>query len=88
MMKPLQKPLVHKAVKESHLLRGIFQHISDNILEHPLRQKHIVLQVGKGNLRLDHPELRRVAGRVGIFRAERGAKGVDLFKSHGIRLAV
>ena len=49
---------------------------------------HVVLQVGKGDFRLNHPELGRVAGGVGVFRPEGGAEGIDVPESHGVGLAV
>src|SRR5207248_10913369 len=44
-------------------------------------QIHIALQIAKGHFRLDHPELRRVASRIGILRAEGGAESVDVGES-------
>ena len=43
----------------------------------------IIIQVGKGHFRFDHPEFSRVARSVGIFGPECGAKGVDIRKRHG-----
>jgi energy-coupling factor transporter ATP-binding protein EcfA2 len=84
----LQQPLIHKTVKEIHLLRRVLKHIADDILEHAFRQYHIILQIGKSDLRLDHPELGRMAGRIGVFRPEGRPEGIDVFKRHRIRLYI
>ena len=73
----IQQSLVHKAVEEVHLLRAVLQHIADHIFQHGLGQLHIVLKIREGDLRLDHPELRRMACGVGILGAEGGAEGVN-----------
>ena len=57
-------------------------------LQEPFRQRRIVGEVGKGNLRLDHPELGEVAAGIGVFGAERRAKRVDLSERETIRLHV
>ena len=88
MLQALQQPLVHELIKERHLLRRILQYISDDIFQHGLRQHHIVLQIRKGHLRLNHPELRRMAGGVGILRPEGRAEGIYVFKSKCIRFHV
>ena len=44
---------------------------------------HVVVQLEKGHLRLDHPELGQMPRRVRVFRAERRAKGVDLAQRAG-----
>ncbi len=66
----------------------MLQHVADDILQHTLRQHHVVFQIGKGNLRLNHPELCRMAGRIGILRAEGRAKGVDILKGHRVSLPI
>ena len=70
MMQTIQQPLVNKIVKEIHLLRRVLQHIIDDIFEHSFCQIHIVLEIRKCHLRLDHPELSRMACRVGILGTE------------------
>ena len=55
----------------------------DHILGHGLGGVHIGVQVGKGHLRLDHPELGGVAGRVALLGAEGGSEGVHLAQRHG-----
>ncbi len=87
-VQPIQQALVQELVEEGHFLGSVLQHIGNDELNHILRQTHIVLQVGEGNLRLDHPELGGVAGGVGVFRPEGGAEGVDIAEGHGEGLAV
>jgi hypothetical protein len=49
---------------------------------------HIILQIGKGDLWLDHPELGQVSGRVGALCAEGRAECVDGTEGAGVVLAV
>lgn len=49
---------------------------------------HVVVQVCKGDLGLDHPKLGQVARRVGVFCAEGRAKGVDGAKGGRVVLGV
>ena len=88
MVQPLDEPLVHKLVKEIHLLRRVLQHIADHMLEHCLRDYHVVRQVRKRHLRLNHPELRRMSGRIGIFRPESRTECIYVLKRKGICLHV
>ena len=83
MIQPFQKPAVNQRMKEIHLLRRFLQHIADHIFQHGFCQLHIILQVRESHLRLNHPELRRMAGGIGILRPECGAKGIDLPESLG-----
>ena len=88
MVQAIQQPLVHKFIEKLHFLRGAFQHIGDDVLQHILSQTHIVLQVGKGNFWFNHPEFGGMTGRVGIFRPEGGAEGVDIAEGHGKGFAI
>ena len=87
-VQPVQQVFVHILVEEGHLLGGVLQHVGNDILDHVLRQAHIVLEVGEGDLRLDHPELGGVAGGVGVLGAEGGAEGVDVAEGHGEGLTI
>ena len=84
MIQPIHQSLIHKLMKEIHLLFGIFQHITDNMLQHGLRQHHIVRQIRKCHLRLYHPKFRRMSCRVGIFRPEGRTECIYVFKSKSI----
>ena len=87
-VEPVQESLVHKGVKEVHLLRRVLQHIVNDIFQHGLRQIHVVIKVRKSHLRLDHPELRRMPCSVGVLCPECGAEGIDIPESLGKGLAV
>ena len=87
-MQPVQQSLVDELIEEIHLLRRLFQHIADDVLQHRLGQIHIVLEICKGNLRLDHPEFGGMPCRVGIFRPERRSEGIDIAECLGERLAL
>ena len=63
-------------------------HIGQHKLQHIRGQGHVVLEVGKGDLRLNHPELRGMALGVGLLGAEGGAKGVHLAEGHGHALGL
>ena len=56
--------------------------------DHGLGIVHIVAQIGKGHLGLDHPELGGVALGVGLLRPEGGAEGVHVAEGHGEVLGV
>ena len=84
---PVEQPLVPHLVHELEVLHAVVQRILDEVLEEVLGQFHVVLQVVKGGLGLNHPELRGVARRVGVLGAERGAEGVDAAQREGTQLA-
>ena len=84
----VDEALVDKLVEECHFLRRVLQHVGDDELDHVLGELHVVGEIGKRDLRLDHPELRRVAGRVGVFGAECRAEGIDVAERLRKRLAV
>ena len=82
----LDQPLVHKGIEELNLLRRIFHDIADDVFQHILRKDHVILQICKSNLRLDHPELRRMTG--GVFCTESRSEGVDIAERLRIHLSV
>ena len=88
MVQTVQKSLVHEGVEEIHLLGSILQHILNDIFQHGLRKIHVVVQIRESTLRLNHPELRRVTGGIGILRAEGRPEGIDIAEGLGICLAV
>ncbi len=53
-----------------------------------LGERHVVVEVGEGNLGLDHPELGQVAPRLRLLGAERRAEAVDLAERHRAGLHV
>mmetsp|Transcript_11425 Transcript_11425/g.47912 ORF Transcript_11425/g.47912 Transcript_11425/m.47912 type:complete len:372 (+) Transcript_11425:50-1165(+) len=64
------------------------QHVVQAVAHVILGALHVVLQVGKGELGLDHPELGEVARGVGVLRAERGAERVHGGHRARVRLHV
>ena len=66
----------------------MFQDKTDDIFKHALRQTHIIIQIRKGHLWFNHPELRSMAGGIGILGAEGGAEGIYVAESHGIGLGI
>ena len=85
---PLHQPLVHEGVEEGHLVGALLHHIVDDVFDHGLGHVHVVRQIGERHLRLDHPELRRVALGVGVLRPEGGAEGIHAAERHGEVLRV
>ena len=81
MLKALDEALIHKLVEELHFLGSVREDIADYVLEHRLGVLHVVLQIRESHLGLDHPELSRMAGRVGLLRAESGTEGIDIAES-------
>ena len=69
---------INKGIEEVHLLRSIFQYITDHILQHFLCHCHIIIQICKCHFRLDHPELCGMARCVGVFGAESRSESIDI----------
>ena len=84
---PFDQLLVPHLAHEFQILAAVLQRIADQVFEELLGQLHVVLQLVEGHLRLDHPELREVARRVGILGTERGAEGVDAPQRQRAQLA-
>ena len=74
--------------KECHVVGPLFEHGSQEALQEVFGEVGVVVQIGKGDLGLDHPELGQVPGRVRILGAERGTEGVDPTECQAIRLDV
>ena len=60
----------------------------EDAFQQPFGQFHVAPEVAKGHLRLDHPELGQVAGRVAVLGAEGRAEGVGLAQRAGERLGL
>ena len=88
MVQAFQQSLVHEGVEEIHFFRSVLQNVIDHVFQHRLGKIHIVLQVCESHLRLDHPEFSRMAGGVGVFRAEGRTKGVNVAECLGEGFAV
>jgi hypothetical protein len=65
-------------VEEVEVIRALLHHAAGDDLDEGLRERDVVVEIGEGDLWLDHPELRRVARRVAVLGAEGGAEGVDV----------
>jgi len=87
-LQPLQEALIHKGVKEGHLVRALLHHGPDDMLDHRLGHVHVPGQVAKGHLRLDHPEFRGVAGGIGLLGPEGGTEGIYVAEGHSKGLGV
>ncbi len=85
---PFKQPSLNLLVKELHILAALLQSKTAEVTNKCLSQIGIVGQIGKGHLRLDHPELRGMASSVGVLGPEGGAKGVDITKGLGKQLTL
>lgn len=56
----------------------MFNNLTDAVFQETLSKVHVVVEVGKGNFRFDHPKLGQVAGSVRVFSSESRAKGINL----------
>mmetsp|Transcript_60942 Transcript_60942/g.196362 ORF Transcript_60942/g.196362 Transcript_60942/m.196362 type:complete len:427 (-) Transcript_60942:147-1427(-) len=73
-------------VEELQILVVVLHGVLHAILQVVLRTIHVVLEIGKGQLRLNHPELGQVPGGVRVLRPETGAKGVDIREGAAVGL--
>ena len=83
MVEAVEQSLVDELVEERHLLGRVLQHVGNDKLDHILGDAHVIRQIGKRHLGLDHPELGSVARGVGVFGAEGRTEGVDV--AEGLR---
>ncbi len=79
----VQKALVDKIIEKGHFLRTFSDHLADDEFDQIFCQRHVIIQIRKGNLGFNHPELSCMLDRIGLLRPERWAKGVDAFEGHG-----
>ena len=87
-MQPVEQTLVHKGVKELHLLRAALYRAVDDVFYHRLGGVHVVVEVCKRHLGLYHPELGGMALGVRYLGAEGRAEGVHIAEGHGEVFAV
>ena len=88
MREALDEALVHELVEHGKLIGAAVHDVADDVFEHVLGEVHVVCQVGKGDLGLDHPELGGMTRGVGVLGAEGRAEGVHVAKGHGEVLGV
>ena len=84
-IEPSEQFLVDELGEEVQLLRAVLANVPHQIFHDFLRQIHVALQIGKGHLRLDHPELVRVARGIRVFGAKGRTKRVDFRQRAGER---
>ena len=77
-LQPLAQALVDELLEDRKVAVLVFQRLLHQVFHHRLRQVHVALQIAESHLRLDHPELRRVARGIRILRAESRPEGVDI----------
>ena len=58
----------------------MIEHVADRVFQKLLGQLHVVFELVKSHLRLDHPELGQMARRVAVLGAKGWAEGVNLGK--------
>jgi len=80
--------LVDALGEEGHVIGALLEHGAEDVAEELLRQVGVVVQVGEGDLRLDHPELREVAAGVRVLRAEGRPEGVHARERQAVGLDV
>ena len=88
MLQPLHKALIYKLIEKLHFFRCMVKNILDHIFQHILCHLHIILEIGKGHLRLKHPELSRMSCGVGILCPEGRSESVNISKCLGKGLTV
>jgi len=88
MVQALQQVLVDEFIEELHLFRAVVHDVVDAVLDHVLDQLHVIVEIRKRDLRLDHPEFGGVGRRVGVLGAEGRSERVDVAERQrkGLRL--
>ncbi len=74
--------------EEGHVVGALVEERPEDRLEEVLGEVGVGGQVGEGDLRLDHPELREVPARVGVLGPEGRPEGVDLRHGQAVGLHV
>mmetsp|Transcript_12658 Transcript_12658/g.29789 ORF Transcript_12658/g.29789 Transcript_12658/m.29789 type:complete len:327 (-) Transcript_12658:169-1149(-) len=82
----VEEPLLVELVEELEVVGAVLERLRHCELDERLGVVHVVLQVGEGHLRLDHPELGEMAAGVGVLRAESRAESIDVAQRarHGL----
>ena len=69
--------LVYHLVQELQIVCTVVQRPAYAIFDEVLGQVHVVIDVVEGHLWLNHPELRQMARRIGVFSPERRSERID-----------
>ena len=77
-VKTVEQALVNEAVEEVQLIGRVVKQVADNIFQHVLLKLANVGKISEADLRLHHPELRRMTRGVAVLGAEGRAEGVDV----------
>ena len=80
--------LLDPFLEERHVVRPLFEHRPEDVLNQCLRQRGVVGEIRERDLGLDHPELGQMPAGVRILGAERRAEGVDLGQRQAVGLDV
>ena len=76
------------ALEEGELRLALLHHAPDDFDQEVLGERHVVVEVGEGDLGLDHPELREVTAGLRLLGTEGRAETVDLAEGHRAGLHV
>ncbi len=74
--------------EELDVVAAVVEGILDAVFQEVLGQVHVLVDVDERHFRLDHPELRQVAGCVGVLGTECGSEGVDGPQGGGSKLTL
>ncbi len=66
----------------------MIENVAHDVFEIAFGAFHVVFEIGKGHLGLDHPKFGKVAGSVGIFCAKCRSEGVDIGQGASERFAI
>ena len=70
--------LIDELFENRQIALVVFEHFTDEKFHQGLGEIHVAGEVAEGHLGFDHPELRRMARGVGVFRAKGRTKGIDV----------
>ena len=77
---------IHEFFEDAEIAFVIIKDVFDKIFDEFLREVHVSFQITKGHFGFDHPELRGVAGSIGVLGPKGRAEGVNIRKRTGVGL--
>ena len=86
-LQALYQARVYHLVEEGQVVPAIIQRPLHAVLDELFFQVHQFVQVGKGHLGLNHPELGQVTRRVGVLGTESRPERIDGAQGSGCQLA-